>query len=228
MTMTSKNNLHNYCIIDDDTDENTGFNSKDDNDIEDSSIVIRTQEMIDDIDNEIVKTDDKDNINMKDNDKNDIDIDENSSILRRLFLLFQLSLPCCVSFLLSMLGGLINMMFAGHWNSSDRSNIFAAVSLSGLYTNITFLSLLIGMSSALETLASQYNGANDYRNVGISYHRSCIVLFILSIPVYFCWFFSESIFLTVGIDPAVCVIIGNYVRIRMCTIPLDVINESYR
>jgi len=81
------------------------------------------------------------------------------------------------------MGGLINMMFAGHWCSPDRSNIFAAVSLSGLYTNITFLSLLIGMSSALETLASQYNGAQDYKNVGISYHRSCIVLFCLSIPV---------------------------------------------
>jgi Na+-driven multidrug efflux pump len=225
--------INKYSILDDENDENdeniTGFASKDDNDTEDNTIALRQQEIINGIEIDIRNNDEIiESFNTQDDKKHDIDIDENSSIMKRLLLLFQLAFPCCMSFLLSMMGGLINMVFAGHWCSDDRSNIFAAVSLSGLYTNITFLSLLIGMSSALETLASQYNGAGDYKNVGISYQRSCIVLFGLSIPVYFCWWYSELIFLSVGIDPAVCNIIGNYVRIRMCTIPLDVVNESYR
>lgn len=239
MSSKAKGDLHKYSILDNENDDNDesilidnndkGFSSKDDNDTEDNTISLRREELIKGIEIDINNNDnDIENFNTQDDKKPDIDIDENSSILRRLFLLFQLSFPCCMSFLLSMMGGLINMMFAGHWCSDNRSNIFAAVSLSGLYTNITFLSLLIGMSSALETLASQYNGAGDYKNVGISYQRSCIVLFGMSIPVYFCWWYSELIFLSVGIDPNVCNIIGSYVRIRMFTIPLDCINESYR
>jgi len=106
-----------YCIVDDDIEdnENTGFNSKDDNDTEDNKIIIRSKQSID-IDNDISNNNHIINNNIKDNnDKNDIDIDENSSIIKRLMMLFQLSLPCCMSFLLSMMGGLINMMFAGHW-----------------------------------------------------------------------------------------------------------------
>lgn len=89
------------------------------------------------------------------------------------------------------------------------------------------MSLLIGLSSAVETLGSQHNGARNYKEVGIVLQRSCVVLGVLAIPVGFLWYYSGDIFQLLGIEEEVREVIQSFLRVRMITIPVDVINESY-
>lgn len=45
---------------------------------------------------------------------------------------------------------------------SQGTVTFAGISLANMYANVTGFALLVGMSSAVETLASQQNGAKLY------------------------------------------------------------------
>jgi len=75
---------------------------------------------------------------------------------------------------------LFRMYFAGHLDggadnvgttssgNTDKSSdtagtlIFAGFSLANMYANVTGFAFLTGMSSAVDTLASQHNGAKCY------------------------------------------------------------------
>jgi len=59
------------------------------------------------------------------------------------------------------------MYYAGHLEGSGGDPdagtvIFAGISLANMYANVTGFAFLIGMSSAVDTLASQQNGAQRY------------------------------------------------------------------
>ena len=59
------------------------------------------------------------------------------------------------------------MYFAGHLDTSsadglDITSVFAAISLANMYANVTGFAFLNGMSTAVDTLASQSNGARRY------------------------------------------------------------------
>lgn len=87
-------------------------------------------------------------------------LDEHSSSTAKLLILSKQSAPVILSFFLGLLGSFINLLFAGRFvPTGDRSVVFAGISLANMFANVTCLSLLIGMSSAVETLGSQHNGA---------------------------------------------------------------------
>ncbi len=88
-------------------------------------------------------------------------LDENSSNIKKMLILSKQSAPVVMSFFLGLLGSFINLLFAGRFvpTSGDRSIVFAGISLANMFANVSCLSLLIGMSSAVETLGSQHNGA---------------------------------------------------------------------
>jgi MATE family multidrug resistance protein len=157
------------------------------------------------------------------------EIDEHSSTLARLTVLGGQSLPIITSFCLGFGGTFSILIFAGHLvdKSGSRSTVLAGISLANMYCNITCQSILTGMSTAVETLGSQYNGAKKYEEVGNVLWRCIMILGIMLVPISAAWIYAGDIFLTVGIDPAVCEVLTNYIRIRMCTLPIDVFNMSY-
>ena len=58
------------------------------------------------------------------------------------------------------------------------------------------------MSSALETLGSQHNGAKEYKQVGITLWK-CIMILGLMLPfVGTVWYFTGDIFRALGTEPA--------------------------
>ena len=52
---------------------------------------------------------------------------------------------------------------------------------------VSWFSILYGMTSAVETLASQLNGAKRYSEVGMVLQRSYVVLACFMVPVLVAW-----------------------------------------
>jgi hypothetical protein len=69
-------------------------------------------------------------------------------------IVFQRGLPLTLTFTLGNVANFIVLYFAGHIKSDeeDRTDIFAGVSMSILFSNISCLSILVGMTGAVETL----------------------------------------------------------------------------
>lgn len=88
-------------------------------------------------------------------------LEEDSSTMDKIVIISQQSGPVIASFFLGLIGTFVNLLFAGRFipTDGDRSVVFAGISLANMFVNVSCLSLLIGMSSAVETLGSQHNGA---------------------------------------------------------------------
>ena len=85
------------------------------------------------------------------------DMNEFLDSLSSLPILFASSVPIMISLFFSIsCVNLMLFMFAGTYSdgSNNQSSVFAGVALCTTFTNISFMSILIGMASAVETLGS--------------------------------------------------------------------------
>jgi Na+-driven multidrug efflux pump len=57
--------------------------------------------------------------------------------------------------------------------------------------------------------------------------RCLLVLGVLAIPIAATWYFAEPVFLLLGVDEAVCVVMRGYLRVRLFSLPADVVNLSF-
>jgi len=149
------------------------------------------------------------------------------------FLIYEMlamSLPMTLTLLLDYLGTVVGLMFSGHVKTSsneEHTYILAGFSIGTMFGNITGFSILIGMSSAVETLAAQYNGAGDYKMVGSVLQRSIAILGVLSLPIALIWNFTESILLSVGQNSEAAAVASKVLRIRVLSLPFEVFNISF-
>ena len=79
----------------------------------------------------------------------ELELDEFSPQNEKVKSLLRAAWPVITSFFLSIIGNFILMIFAGHAHEKDGlpvATVFAGVSLSNLFCNVTFRSLIIGMT----------------------------------------------------------------------------------
>jgi len=57
--------------------------------------------------------------------------------------------------------------------------------------------------------------------------RCLLVLGVLTVPVAAAWYFAEHVFLLLGVEEAVSAVVGGYLRVRVFSLPADVLNESF-
>lgn len=141
-------------------------------------------------------------------------------------------LPVIGSFFLSTSGQFSLLAFAGHIQEKgvdmSPATVFAGVSLTNLYCNVTYRSIIIGMSGAIDTLGSQNNGAKNYEEVGYVLQRSVFVLIAVTCMFsVWAWLFAEEFFLWLGMDKDLCTVVGRYIKVRMLEMPFSCFNESY-
>lgn len=148
------------------------------------------------------------------------------------YLLAKRAGPVCIGFIFMYLNNFITMAFAGHFTTANptgtQSNvIFAGIALSIMYANVTFSSLMIGMSSAIDTLASQHYGAGNYSEVGVVLQRSCLICLTVALPLVGSWYFSKHLFLYFGVEEAVAEVVQTYLTVRSLGVPVDILSISY-
>ena len=146
----------------------------------------------------------------------------------KLRIILSLALPVIASYLLYSTTSFVILYFAGHLSSeANDPTIFAGISMANMFANVSCFSILIGMTSSVETLGSQNNGARNFREVGLVLQRSVFVLSTMLVPIAVMWLYAEELFLALGTDHGICVVMGRFLRVRMATMPVDVLFKSY-
>ncbi|XP_076897008.1 protein DETOXIFICATION 12-like [Bidens hawaiensis] len=101
----------------------------------------------------------------------------------------------------------ISVMMVGHLGELSLSSTFIAISLS----SVTGFSLILGMSSALETLCGQAYGAQQYKKVGVLTYTAMFSLLIVCIPLAIFWRYTGSLLLLIGQDPSISHEAGKFI-----------------
>uniref|UniRef100_A0A2K1ZG67 Protein DETOXIFICATION n=2 Tax=Populus trichocarpa TaxID=3694 RepID=A0A2K1ZG67_POPTR len=93
----------------------------------------------------------------------------------------------------------ISNMMVGHLGELALSSSAIAISLC----NVTGISLLNGMASALETLCGQAYGAQQYRKVGNQTYGAMFSLILVALVVSLVWINMETLLILIGQDPII-------------------------
>jgi Na+-driven multidrug efflux pump len=73
-----------------------------------------------------------------------------------------------------------------------------------------YMTLMIGMNSAITTFGSQLRGMGKLRDVGIYLNAGRFVVIGLGIPIMLCLYFAENILLALGQDAALSYQAGRF------------------
>lgn len=117
-----------------------------------------------------------------------------------------LALPLMVQNVLGYSQAVISVAFLGHVGAEALG---AGVLATSFY-NITGLSVLIGLTSGLETLCGQAFGAGKYELLGVFLQRAVLISLICTAPIALLWSQSASLLATLGQEPQMARLAGRY------------------
>ena len=87
----------------------------------------------------------------------------------------------------------------------------AAAALATMFANVTGISLVIGMSTALDTLCSQaHTGSSDPHALGKHLQRGFLIVLLVCIPVVFLWCNTTELLVFAGQDAKLADLSGQY------------------
>ncbi|GJT19248.1 DETOXIFICATION 12-like protein [Tanacetum coccineum] len=101
----------------------------------------------------------------------------------------------------------ISVMMVGHLGELQLSSTSIAISLS----SVTGFSLILGMSSALETLCGQAYGAQQYKKIGTQTYTAMVSLLIVCIPLAIFWKYTGTLLVLVGQSPSISHEAGKFI-----------------
>ncbi|KAI3730622.1 hypothetical protein L1987_61794 [Smallanthus sonchifolius] len=100
-----------------------------------------------------------------------------------------------------------SIMMVGHLGELALSSTSIANSLSG----VTGFSLIMGMSSALETLCGQAYGAQQFKKFGTLIYTAIFSLLLACIPLAIFWRYTGSLLILIGQNPSISHEAGKYI-----------------
>eukprot|EP01138_Halocafeteria_seosinensis_P002235 gb/GECG01002287.1/.p1 GENE.gb/GECG01002287.1/~~gb/GECG01002287.1/.p1 ORF type:complete len:569 (+),score=68.14 gb/GECG01002287.1/:1-1707(+) len=122
--------------------------------------------------------------------------------------------PVMATFILQYFLQLVNMFVIGHAPGMEERGL-AAAALGNMYSNFTGIAVTLGMATAIDTLAAQAFGANNYRRVGVIVQRGAVYLTVLCLPVGILWWFGGGIMRHLKQDPETVDYAEDYVKISI-------------
>jgi MATE family multidrug resistance protein len=136
-----------------------------------------------------------------------------------------LAAPNVIVQVFSFLLWMENSMYVGRTLGTTE---LAAVSLGNMCGNLTGLSLVFGMMSALDTLAPQAMGCKQYAEVGVLVQRATWLSMFLCLPCFAMWLNMESILLFLKQPAAASALAGRFLRVYCLGLPPIVLFEVSR
>ncbi|XP_076894990.1 protein DETOXIFICATION 14-like [Bidens hawaiensis] len=100
-----------------------------------------------------------------------------------------------------------SVMMVGHLGELALSSTSIAMSLTG----VTGFSLMMGMSSALETLCGQAYGAQQYKKFGTLIYTAIFSLLIVCIPLAIFWRYTGSLLILIGQNASISQEAGRFI-----------------
>ncbi|KAK1416095.1 hypothetical protein QVD17_31883 [Tagetes erecta] len=101
----------------------------------------------------------------------------------------------------------IAVTMVGHLGELALSSTSIAIS----FTSVTGFSLIMGMSSALETLCGQAYGAQQYKKVGIQTYTAIFSLLLVCVPLSIFWRYTGSLLVLIGQNPLISQEAGEFI-----------------
>jgi MATE family multidrug resistance protein len=158
-------------------------------------------------------------------DNNNTGKEEFTSIWIELRRFARISAPNTLTMLLMNLQSSITLSVAARHLGTEE---MTGVSLANLTANLSCLTIVYGLLSAVDTLAPQAFGAGNLIEVGILVQRGLVTIFATFIVTLFLWFNAESFLLWVGQPPDESRLAGVFLRYFFLAIPGLTIWESGR
>ena len=104
----------------------------------------------------------------------------------------KLFVPTALGFVLSDLLVFTSLLFCGHY-PKDTALVLEGAALGNSIINITGYLVVFGMGSALDTLAAQAYGAQNYKKVGVYLQRGILIHALGLLVVLALWLNLESV-----------------------------------
>lgn len=140
------------------------------------------------------------------------------------FRLVKLGVPLSAQAILSFSATLVSMSFIGHIGKHELS---AAVLGTSLF-NVTGLSILIGLCSAMETLSGQSFGAKNYSSLGIILQRALLVTAAASVLIIAFWTNMGKLLILLGQDAAISQLAARYIQMLTPALVFSGISECLK
>ncbi|KAJ3309065.1 hypothetical protein HDU93_005621, partial [Gonapodya sp. JEL0774] len=118
----------------------------------------------------------------------------------------RLAFPVSLAYILSMSNQIFSMIFIGHLGTTE----LAAAAMGLMYTNLVGFSLGLGLTTAVDTLASQAHTASDNPEQALAriLVQSVLILLLLAIPLSFLFYAAEPLLRLLKQDPEISRLAG--------------------
>lgn len=124
----------------------------------------------------------------------------------------KIAVPVGVNMVASTVRDFITLAFLGRLGQSSSSVELAAAALAGTLMNMTGKSIIVGLSTAVNTLAGQAYGAGSYARVGFVAQRGVVILTTATMLLSSIWWHAEAVLLMLYQDGDVAFAAGSYTR----------------
>ena len=141
-------------------------------------------------------------------------------LIREFIIINKLAWPSVISAFGNQMIPFTSIMFTGHIGKGVYLD-GAALALS--FGNVTGTSIVIGLSSGMDTLCSQAYGGKNYRLVGVYFQRATLLCLLVCFPIWALWLNAESLLILLHQDPEVAAVAGRYLRILCVAKPAVVL-----
>lgn len=124
-------------------------------------------------------------------------------------LLIKSALPTSITSVAEFVIGLACLRYVGKFGTPDE---LAGASLGFTWANVFVLGVLNSIDQGFSVLAARLYGAGKMKELGILFQRNLYVMAIVAIPLLLSLLFSETILLSLGLEPAVAASAGLFLR----------------